>query len=181
MLRCHHWGVAAALFVVGLLLVLGLGACSERNRTSAPAAFAPVGPAIDVPTPTSAQLAEANPFGDAVQRGAAVYFALSCEKCHGAIGNAPGQLGLRGGGAESLNAVRRGRAGMPAYSTTQLSDAQAADLAAYLGTLAGQQQGLPPGQFQPVATPPGPGAERLIGTAPLAATTGGAPCYHVSC
>jgi mono/diheme cytochrome c family protein len=97
---------------VGLLLVLGLGACSERNHTAAPAPFAPVGPAIDVPTPTAAQLAEANPFGDAVQRGAAVYFALSCAKCHGAIGNAPGQLGLRGGGGESLNAVRRGRAGM---------------------------------------------------------------------
>ena len=71
MVKGHRRGVAV-LLTVGLLLVLGLGACSQRNHTAAPAPFAPVGPAIDVPTPTVAQLAEANPFGDAVQRGASL-------------------------------------------------------------------------------------------------------------
>jgi mono/diheme cytochrome c family protein len=94
-------------------------------------------PVAAVPTPTAEQLAMANPNGDATQRGAAVYFASGCNLCHGAVGDAPGELGLRGGGREAQEAVRRGRRGMPAYDQTQISDAQLADLVAYMNTFRG--------------------------------------------
>ncbi len=86
-----------------------------------------------VPTPTAEQLAVADPAGDATQRGAAFYFAQNCANCHGAIGNAPGDLALRNS-RELEEAVRRGRRGMPAYSAALLTDAQLADLQAYVGT-----------------------------------------------
>lgn len=103
--------------------------------------------AIAVPTPTSEQLAVASPSGSAAERGAAVYFAAGCHTCHGAVGNAPGELGLFGA-REVDEAVRQGRRGMPAYSPDQISDADLADLAAYMSTFSGQRQGLAPGQFR---------------------------------
>lgn len=106
------------------------------------------GAALAVPTPTTEQLAEADPHGSPVQRGAAIYFAQGCQTCHGAIGDAPGNLGL-GGGRQAAQALRRGRPGMPVYSTEQITDAQLADLSTYMDSFAGQQQGLQPGQFQP--------------------------------
>lgn len=105
---------------------------------------------VAVPTPTTEQLAEADPRGSSVQRGAAIYFAQGCQTCHGAIGNAPGNLGLRSG-RQAAEAVRRGRPGMPVYSTDQITDAQLADLSAFVDSFAGQQQGLQPGQFQPAS------------------------------
>jgi mono/diheme cytochrome c family protein len=51
--------------------------------------------AVDVPSPTFAQLAAADPNGDAAQRGASVYFAQGCQSCHGPVGDAPGNLALR--------------------------------------------------------------------------------------
>ncbi len=90
-------------------------------------------PALDVPAPTADQLAAANPQGDAAPRGAAVYFANGCQFCHGALGNAPGELRLRNA-REASEAVRRGRRGMPRYDETQISNAQLSDLAAYMNT-----------------------------------------------
>ena len=95
----------------------------------------------NVPKTTNAQLMLANPNGNAIQRGAAVYFAQGCADCHGAIGNAPGELGLRGGGREANRAVRDGRRGMPAYGPSQISDSQLTDLAAYMNTFAGNRGG----------------------------------------
>lgn len=92
---------------------------------------------FSVPAPTSEQLAVANPNGDATQRGAAIYFAQGCDSCHGAAGNATGELRLRGGGREASQALRRGRPGMPVYNPTQITDSQIADLAAYMNTFAG--------------------------------------------
>ncbi len=94
--------------------------------------------AINVPTPSASQVAEADPRGAAAQRGAAIYFAQNCQACHGPTGNAPGNLALRGGG--ETGAIRRGRPGMPVYGTDRISDAQLADLEAYLGTFASQRQ-----------------------------------------
>jgi mono/diheme cytochrome c family protein len=101
-------------------------------------------PAADVPAPTAEQLAMADPKGDAVHRGAAVYFAQNCAACHGAVGNAPGELALRERG-EASEAIRRGRRGMPAYGPDQLTDAQLADLQAYMGTFPAPQRGFRPG------------------------------------
>ncbi|MBV9581208.1 MAG: c-type cytochrome [Chloroflexi bacterium] len=99
--------------------------------------------AASVPSPTFAQLEAADPNGDAVQRGASVYFAEGCQSCHGAVGDAPGNLALRGAG--ETGAIRRGRPGMPAYGTDRISDAQLADLQAYLRTFAGGSPNREPG------------------------------------
>jgi mono/diheme cytochrome c family protein len=93
-----------------------------------------------VPTPTAEQLAMADPTGDGIHRGAAVYFSQACANCHGAVGNAPGELALRGSG-EMDEAVRRGRRGMPAYGQTIISDAQLVDLRAYVGSFPSQPRG----------------------------------------
>jgi mono/diheme cytochrome c family protein len=95
--------------------------------------------AITVPTPSPSQVTQADPQGAAAQRGAAIYFAQDCQACHGSTGNAPGDLALRGAG--ETGAIRRGRPGMPAYGTDRISDAQLADLQAYLQTFASQRQG----------------------------------------
>ncbi|MGN6757877.1 MAG: c-type cytochrome, partial [Thermomicrobiales bacterium] len=93
--------------------------------------------ALAVPTPAAAQLALADPAGNPAAQGAAVYFAQGCQTCHGASGDAPGELRLRGGGREATEAVRNGRRGMPAYSTAQLPDSQLTTLVAYLDTFSG--------------------------------------------
>ena len=86
---------------------------------------------LNIPTPTEAQLAVADPHGTAVARGAAVYFAQGCQLCHGAVGNAPGDLALHEGDTET---IRRGTSGMSAYGTDRISAAQLADLLAYVAT-----------------------------------------------
>jgi mono/diheme cytochrome c family protein len=93
--------------------------------------------AVDVPSPSFAQLQAADPNGDAAARGAAVYFAQGCQSCHGPVGDAPANLGLRGGG--ETGAIRRGRPGMPAYGADRISDSQLADLQAYIRTFSGSR------------------------------------------
>jgi len=104
----------------------------QNRQAPAPAA---------VPTPTMDQLDRANPDGTAVERGAAVYFAQGCHTCHGPTGNAPGELALRRGGGETAEAIREGRRGMPAYSAGQISDADLADLIAYIDSVAPARSG----------------------------------------
>ena len=93
--------------------------------------------AVNVPSPTFAQLQAANPNGDAVARGAAVYFAQGCQSCHGPVGDAPANLALRETG--ETGAIRRGRPGMPAYGPDRISDTQLNDLQAYMRTFAGSR------------------------------------------
>lgn len=89
---------------------------------------------------TAEQLAVADPTGDQVARGAAIYHAQGCALCHGAIGNGSGILALRGArGAEE--AIRKGRRGMPRYDLARLSDEDLADLITYLRTLGARQRG----------------------------------------
>jgi len=98
-----------------------------------------------IPTPTTEQLSAADPGGDSVQRGAAVYFAQGCHFCHGPIGDAPANLGLFGD-EDITKPVREGdRDGMPFYSSDRITDAELADLAAYFRTFA-DRQGLQPGR-----------------------------------
>lgn len=87
---------------------------------------------IDVPTPTADQLAEADPSAaDPAKRGAAVYFAQGCDSCHGALGNAPGDLQIQEL-EDADRIVRDGRPGMPAFNSSQISNAQLSDIVAYL-------------------------------------------------
>jgi len=140
-------------------MVAYIRALQDPNRTVTPANSEPgvegqrggprgnqagrVGPftlgPIAVSTPTTEQLDRADPNGSSVvARGAAIYFAQGCHSCHGAVGDAPGDLGLRRGGSpEDVRAVRQGRNGMPAYSQSQVSDGELRDLQAYLATIGG--------------------------------------------
>lgn len=144
------------------------------------------GTAPAAPTPSVEQLAAADPHGSAAARGAALYFAENCFQCHGGAGNAAGQLGFRmlGPDAEIACQIRYGPNGMPAYGATKLSDAQVADLIAFLHSLPtptpGARPGGPPGGSggtPPAGGPPGglPGG----GTPPLdhysGTGNGGAP------
>ena len=86
----------------------------------------------EVPAPSRTQLAFADATGGAVRRGAAHYFALGCAGCHGAVGDAAGELALTGG-VGSLT-VRSGGRGMPGYGFDRLTDGELADLAAYVST-----------------------------------------------
>lgn len=87
--------------------------------------------AIRVPEPTEAQLLAANPAGDRVARGAAVYFAQGCHLCHGPEGDAPDELSIRG--RVGTEVVREGNEfGMPAFGKDRISDAELADLEVYL-------------------------------------------------
>ena len=87
--------------------------------------------ALSIPEPTLAQLAAADPAASRQTRGAAIYFALGCHLCHGPEGDAPGDLSIRG--RIETEIVRRGSdRGMPAYGKTLITDAELADLEAYL-------------------------------------------------
>ena len=93
---------------------------------------------LGISPPTASEIAMADPHGTAAQRGAAVYFAQGCAECHGATGNAPGELGL--GSRVEQEAIRFGRRGMPAYSVARLSDAEMRDLVAYMQTFTGRRR-----------------------------------------
>ena len=67
----------------------------------------------------------------AAARGLGVWIGEGCQNCHGTPG-AGGPVGIGGGGGEGSQAIRRGRPGMPAYSTQQLTDAELSDLEAYM-------------------------------------------------
>ncbi len=87
--------------------------------------------ALSIPEPTLAQLAAADPVVSRQTRGAAIYFALGCHLCHGPEGDAPGDLSIRG--RIETEIVRRGSdRGMPAYGKDLITDAELADLEAYL-------------------------------------------------
>lgn len=89
------------------------------------------GRAMEVPAPTAAQLAGANPAGDRVARGAAIFFAQGCYLCHGGSGDAPGELSLIG--RIQTEIVRTGDPdGMPAFGRDRISDEELRDLEAYL-------------------------------------------------
>ena len=89
--------------------------------------------AIDVPGTTRGELEVADPHGEALARGAAIYFAQGCVLCHGAAGNAPDGLALRG--RVGTQVVRVGQPGMPVFGPDRISDAQLADLEVYLFAL----------------------------------------------
>lgn len=101
----------------------------------------PKGTGVASPTPAQSPTPAGTPAPSPVaadpQKGQAVYTSsLSCLACHGA--NAQGVIGpsLIGKSPESFStSVRAGKGGMPAFSTSQLSDADLSNIIAYLATL----------------------------------------------
>lgn len=87
---------------------------------------------VSIAAPTQAQLAFADPHGSPAARGAAVYFAQGCDRCHGAAGVAPGNLDIVG--RPDTEVVRTPSPGMPKYDTERITDAELDDLLAYMLT-----------------------------------------------
>lgn len=88
---------------------------------------------LEVAAATEAQLARADPHGDAVARGAAIYHAQACSLCHGPDPvAATSELSLRG--RLGVSAVRQPDPGMPRFGPDRISDAELRDLEAFLLT-----------------------------------------------
>ncbi|WP_448575029.1 c-type cytochrome [Thermomicrobium sp.] len=88
-----------------------------------------------VPQPSSAELARADPTGNAVARGAALFVALGCSNCHGIGGNAPGRLQLRATDRRAVRTIREGTdEGMPAYPVSLLSEPDLQAVLAHIRT-----------------------------------------------
>ncbi|HLQ35600.1 MAG TPA: c-type cytochrome [Chloroflexota bacterium] len=94
---------------------------------------------VVVPTPTAEQLQATNPAGDPAQRGAAVYFAQNCQRCHGPVGQAPEELAIADL-SDLRESVRRGRPGMPTYGPDRINDDQLQDLLAYMRTFPSNEE-----------------------------------------
>lgn len=98
---------------------------TEQILVGAPADFAGLSP--DAPLATV----------DTLARGASLYVTQGCASCH-ALGGRGGLVGPRIVGIDKetiAKRVRVGPVGMPRFSTTGLTDAEIADIAAYLGSL----------------------------------------------
>jgi mono/diheme cytochrome c family protein len=121
-----------------------------------------------VPTPGTTQLIKADPAGDAIARGGAIYFAQNCQACHGGEGDGPGELRLRSISADTAAVacqIRNGPNGMPAYDTTMISDQQMSDLIAFMRSFLPAEQPRQ-GGFRPEGQRP-PGAPAPSGAAPI--------------
>jgi len=124
-------------------------------------------PQLNVPTPTADQRTTARldaTSGDAT-RGAEAFAAFGCASCH----EPSGALSINPANDSVANVVRSGRQGMPCFNTTVLSDAQLADIRAYIatfpsgGNLGGPNEqrggggGAPPSGQAPQGQPAGGG------------------------
>lgn len=88
---------------------------------------------LEVARATDAQLAQADPHGDAVARGAAIYNAQACSLCHGPDPvAATSEISLQG--RLGVTTVRQPGPGMPRFGTDRISDAELRDLEAFLLT-----------------------------------------------
>ncbi|MBM4420348.1 MAG: c-type cytochrome [Chloroflexi bacterium] len=87
---------------------------------------------VSVAPATAAQIAFADPHGSPAQRGAAVWFAQGCDRCHGGAGAGP--EGMNVVGKPDTEAVRTGLDGMPRYGTDRVTDAELEDLLAFMLT-----------------------------------------------
>ena len=74
---------------------------------------------------------------DTLARGVSLYVTQGCASCHALEGRG-GVVGPKVAGADEetiAKRVRQGPAGMPRFSTTRLTDAEIADITAYLRSL----------------------------------------------
>ncbi|MBI4301319.1 MAG: cytochrome c [Chloroflexi bacterium] len=127
-IKSHWLKLILALMIVGGV-TLAFGCSKKEKATPTPTKVAATStPAAGTPTPSG---------GDAT-RGKTV-FAANCTVCHpdGKQGVGPSLIGVttKLTTQQITTQIRNGKNVMPAFSTTQISDAQLADLLAYLATL----------------------------------------------
>jgi len=97
------------------------------------------GQPADIPVPSTELLTLADPGGDPAHRGAAVFFAQGCFRCHGGYGEAPGDFSIQDT-SQAENVIRKGVPGMPAFDSTHISDSQIKDVITYLQSAAPSQE-----------------------------------------
>ena len=110
-----------------------------RGLAQNPQANAP----LRIPTPSPDDLAMADPHSpDPLARGAATFMAKGCSGCHGPHGTAPGDLTI-GPDRDSMQSVeaftqmlRKPDAPMPVFYPNRITDQEAQDVYAYVGTFA---------------------------------------------
>jgi ubiquinol-cytochrome c reductase cytochrome c subunit len=110
---------------------------ASRARAAIVALTALVG--ISTVLPATGEPEDATPHGDAV-RGKTAFVAHGCDECHGSLGQGNRGFGLRLAPhpipyAALLHQLRSPRSVMPPYSAKVLSDRDAADIYAYLGSI----------------------------------------------
>jgi mono/diheme cytochrome c family protein len=158
------WGLLIAALVVAVLIVVGLYAWDSSARAAEaalrPAPVAPLAPAAQTPSlpivPASPAASPQTSAGTVASGDAAAgqpVFSGLCNSCHP---NANAGIGPALYGPQFTDrypedpalaaVIRQGKGGMPAFSTTQLSDQDLANLVAYL-------RGLSSGAVAPEPTP----------------------------
>ena len=157
------WGLLIVALVAALVIVFGLYAWDSNARAAEaalrPAPVAPLAPAAQTPSlpivsaspPPQASAASPIAGGDAAA-GQAVLTRL-CNSCHpnANAGIGPALYGPQFADrypddAAIAAVIRQGKGGMPAFSTSQLSDQDLANVVAYL-------RGLGSGAIAPEPTP----------------------------
>lgn len=139
--------------LVFLLGVVGLAACGDSTATSAPPAAAPTTVAVVATTAASATTAAAgattaaaapNPTpplptqADAKAEAGRQIFAKTCAGCHLGQGTLAGRAPQLSVSQNAINAdfvrnqVRKGKAPMPAFDTSRVSDADLENIIVYL-------------------------------------------------
>lgn len=131
-----------ALFVAALSASACAPSTPAPTAVPAPTTAPAVAPTVAAPTaapttaaPAAAPTTAAAPAGD-VAAGKTV-FDQFCNSCHpnGQAGAGPALAGKNLQGSQIQSKVRSGGGGMPAFTSAQISDAQLANLAAYVQTL----------------------------------------------
>ncbi len=131
------------LVIFAALTILMIGARSPYTHANLSTGYDPRYGRTDqilVGTPTGfggVSPSTANPADPPEVRGASLYVTAGCVTCHGLEGRgAPVGPAIAGTQLKTLSQkVRQGPSGMPKFSTDTLTDAQVADIAAYLATL----------------------------------------------
>jgi len=139
-LQCHQEGIAGAPKVTAAHLGRTNDMCTlchiqmagNTGHEATPSGAAPAVAAGAAATPASQPAAGAG--AGSIQNGKAVYD-KSCNGCHpsGKAGLGPTLIGKSDAAIEA--AVRQGQGGMPGFAAGQISDAQLADLTAYVTSL----------------------------------------------
>ncbi len=131
------------IVVFAALVILTIGARSPYTHANLSTGYDPrygrtdqilVGPAEQF---RGVSPSTADPADPPAARGASLYVTAGCVTCHGLEGRgAPVGPAIAGTELKTLlGKLRQGPSGMPKFSSDAVTDAQAADIAAYLQTL----------------------------------------------
>jgi mono/diheme cytochrome c family protein len=158
------WGLLIVALVAAVVIVFGLYAWDSNARAAEaalrPAPVAPLAPAAQTPslpivsaTPVAASQSSPAAVGNGDAAAGQAVLTRLCNSCHpnANAGIGPALYGPQFADrypddAAIAAVIRQGKGGMPAFSTSQLSDQDLADVVAYM-------RGLGSGAIAPEPTP----------------------------